>query len=256
MENHPVSVYETSLDEARASGVTALFGEKYGERVRVIDMDEFSRELCGGTHVSATSEIGLVKIVSESSVGANLRRIEAVTSFDALAYVNDVQRELREAAEVLGVPLTDVAERSANNAAALKEMQSMAKRAKQTAMVGGLQEALDAGQMTASAGYALYVLRVRDMDAAALRNVWDIARSRTSGPSAIVLGCDNEGTPLLMAAASDDAVAAGFNAGDVIKQIAGHIKGGGGGKPSMAQAGGKDVAGLDAALDAARELLG
>ena len=131
----------------------------------------------------------------------------------------------------------------------------MAKRAKQSAMATNLQEILEANALQAPAGYTLYVVRVDDMDAGALRNVWDIARSRTAGPSAIVLGCDNEGTPLLMAAASDDAVAAGFNAGDLIKQISGHIKGGGGGKPAMAQAGGKDASGLEAALDAARQLL-
>lgn len=255
MENHRVAVYETSLNEARAAGVTALFGEKYGDVVRVIDMDEFSKELCGGTHVESTAEIGLVKIISESSIGANQRRIEAVTSFDALAYVNDLQRELRETADELGVPVTDVKERTVNNLASMKEMQAMAKRAKQTAMVSGLQEALEANQAQAAAGYTLYVLRVKDMDAGALRNVWDVARARTAGPSAIVLGCDNEGTPLLMAAASDDAVEAGFNAGDVIKQISGHIKGGGGGKPAMAQAGGKDAAGLDAALQAAKDML-
>ena len=88
MENHPVRAYETSLASAREAGVMALFGEKYGEFVRVLDIEGFSQELCGGTHVSATSEIGFVKITSETSVGANLRRVEAVTSFDALAYMN------------------------------------------------------------------------------------------------------------------------------------------------------------------------
>ncbi len=92
----PMTVYETSLDEARASGVTGLFGEKYGDVVRVVEAGEFSRELCGGCHVSNTAEIGFMKITSESSVGANLRRVEAVTSYGALAYVNKLEQELRQ----------------------------------------------------------------------------------------------------------------------------------------------------------------
>lgn len=255
MENHHVAVYETSLDEARAAGVTALFGEKYGDVVRVIDMDEFSKELCGGTHVSSTAEIGMVKIVSETSVGANLRRIEAVTSFDALSYVNDLQRELRETADKLGVPLFDVSERTENNLEELKDLKFKQKRNLAIAAAGNAKEILEGAQVMAKEGYPLYVLRMDGFDAGGMRNAWDIVRAKHPGPAAVVFASDHDGTPLLMAAASDEAVEAGFNAGDVIKQISGHIKGGGGGKPTMAQAGGKDVGGLDAALDAARKLL-
>ena len=104
-------------------------------------------------------------------------------------------------------------------------------------------------------GYPLIVARIDGLDAGGLRNAWDILRGRMSEPGACVIGTINNGKPVLMAAATDEAVAAGFNAGNVIKAIAGNIKGGGGGKPTMAQAGGKDAAGIDAALDAARELL-
>lgn len=255
MENHSVQVYETSLDEARAQGVTALFGEKYGSVVRVINMDEFSKELCGGTHVSTTAEIGLVKIISEQSIGANVRRIEALTSFDALDYVNGLQAELRETADELGVPLADVSERVANTLSQLKEMQAAAKRAKQAAMAGDIKSVIEAAQHTAAAGYVVYLAQVDGMDAAAMRNAWDIARAHAGSAAAMVLGSNNEGVPLLMAAATEEAVEAGFNAGDIIKQISGHIQGGGGGKPTMAQAGGKNASGLDAALDAAKEML-
>ena len=132
MENHPVRAYETSLASAREAGVMALFGEKYGEFVRVLDIEGFSQELCGGTHVSATSEIGFVKIANETSVGANLRRIEAVTSFDALALMNRMEAELKEAAEALRVPLFDVSERSAANVKQLKELQTKLKRGIET----------------------------------------------------------------------------------------------------------------------------
>ncbi len=101
---HATRIYETSLDAAREAGVTALFGEKYGETVRVVEIGDFSCELCGGCHVRNTAEIGFVKIISESSVGANLRRIEAVTSYGALEYVNKVEAELKEAAAELKTP--------------------------------------------------------------------------------------------------------------------------------------------------------
>ncbi len=255
MENHRVNTYETSLASARESGVTALFGEKYGEFVRVVDMEGFSQELCGGTHVSNTSEIGFTKIVSEQSVGANLRRIEAVTSFDALNYMNDVLRELRETAEELHVPLMDVSERTASNMAMFKDMQMKMKRNKQAAESGKFAEQLKKGLTTSKAGYPLAIIRTDGIDAGGLRNAWDVIRAHIGASGACVLASDNNGTPLLLAAGTEEAVAAGFNAGAVIKAIAPAIKGGGGGKPTMAQAGGKDASGLDAAMQAARDLL-
>lgn len=255
MENLPVATYETSLDEARAAGVTALFGEKYGDTVRVVDMAGFSRELCGGTHVRQTAEIGLVKITGEQSVGANLRRVEAITSFDALAYLNKVESELRQTAAELKVPLLEVADRAAANVAELKEATGKLKRNKQAVMEGSILENAKSGKQTSAAGYPVYLLKVANLDAGALRNAWDVIRSREGDACAVVLADDNNGKPLLLAAGTDAAVAAGFHAGNLIKQIAPTIRGGGGGKPGMAQAGGKDAAGLDAALSKAREIL-
>ena len=122
-ENHPVRAYETSLQSAREAGVTALFGEKYGEFVRVLEVGTISRELCGGTHVSRTSEIGFVKIVSESSVGANLRRIEAVTSFDAYELVQAEEQVLAAAAAAMKVASRDVAEKGAALVKRVKELE-------------------------------------------------------------------------------------------------------------------------------------
>lgn len=250
----PMNIYETSLDEARASGVTALFGEKYGDTVRVVEAGEFSRELCGGCHVSNTAEIGFVKIISESSVGANLRRIEAVTSFDALAYMNRIEAELRETAAELKVPLFDVSERTASNLAVIKDFEQKRKANKQRAAEGSVSEHLK-DVIEAAAGYPVVVARIDGLDTGGLRNAWDILRARLPKPGACVIGTVNDDKPVIMAAATDEAVAAGFNAGAVIKSIAGNIKGGGGGKPTMAQAGGKDASGMDAALEAARNLL-
>ena len=254
MENHPVRAYETSLAEAREAGVMALFGEKYGEIVRVLDIEGFSRELCGGTHVSATSEIGFVKIAAETSVGANLRRIEAVTSFDALAYMNRMEAELKEAAEELRVPLFDVSERTAANVKALKELQTKMKRNLQTIAADGVT-ALVESAVVAKAGYPVVIGSLGEADAGQMRNAWDVVRARLGKPGATVLAAQKDGKPVLLAAGTPEAVEAGFDAGAVIKAIAPHVKGGGGGKPAMAQAGGKDADGIEAALDAARELL-
>lgn len=245
----PMNVYETSLSSAREAGVTALFGEKYGETVRVVEAGDFSKELCGGCHVSNTSEIGLVKIISESSVGANTRRIEALTSFDALDYLNGFEVPMKELSSKLRTPVQDVVARVESTLAQVKELTSELKKAK-TSSGDTLPESLD--EYIVDAGYPVFVYRKDGLDAGGMRNFWDIVRARLDNGGACVLASDNEGTPLLLAAGSDEAVQAGFNAGAVIKAIASNIKGGGGGKPSMAQAGGKDVAGLDAALEAAR----
>ena len=258
MENHPVRTTETSLEQARAAGVIALFGEKYGEQVRVVDVTDVSQELCGGTHVRMTSEIGLVKIVGETSVGANARRIEAVTSFDALDYLNGFETELKQAASLLKVPPADVAERTAADLAQLKELSRKQKKAvasAQNADIRAFAEQCLKDSFLAHGGYPVVVARLEESTPGDMRNVWDILRARMPQPGAAVLAAVNNGNPLLLVAASDEAAAAGFNAGAVIKAIAPHIKGGGGGKPTMAQAGGKDAAGLDAALAAARELL-
>ncbi|MEF9842025.1 MAG: alanine--tRNA ligase [Raoultibacter sp.] len=253
MENHAVRAYETSLTSAREAGVIALFGEKYGEFVRVLDIEGLSQELCGGTHVSATTEIGFVKITSEASVGANLRRIEAVSSFDALAHMNKIEGELKETAEELRVPMFDVSERTAANLRTLKEVNEKRKVNKRRLIEGEMDSYL---HDVLDVGYPLLVALIPGVDGGGLRHSWDIVRSHMDAPGACILASEYEGAPLLLAAGTDEAVAAGFDAGAVIRSISPHIKGGGGGKPSMAQAGGKDASGLEAALAAARTMFG
>ncbi len=254
MQAIPLNIYETSLDEARASGVTALFGEKYGEKVRVVEASEFSRELCGGCHVKNTAEIGFVKIVSEGSVGANVRRIEAVTSYEALAYMNRMESELRRAAEGLRIPMLEVADRAVANLQQIKDIQRRSKKVQAALQDDTIINVMK--ETVVDVGYPLLVTRRNDLDTAGLRSYWDTVRDRMGKPGAVVIGTVSDGKPVIMAAGTDEAIAAGFNAGQIIKAIAPHIQGGGGGKPQMAQAGGKNPDGLDAALDAARELLG
>jgi len=254
MENHPVRAYETSLSSAREAGVTALFGEKYGEFVRVLEVGNFSKELCGGTHVSRSSEIGLLKIVSEGSVGANLRRIEAVTSFDALEYVEREEQELLEAAVALKVQRFDVSERVISLVGKVKDLETAAERTTQQLSEGDVAGLLDA---VVDAGYPLLVREVAGVKAKGLRSLSDILRTRMNGGAVVLATVDpDSGKPLLLAAGSDASVAAGFDAGAVIRAMAPKVGGGGGGTPAMAQAGGSDASGVEAALAAAREVLG
>jgi alanyl-tRNA synthetase len=277
MADSSVSSYETSLDDARANGVTALFGEKYGETVRVLEAGPASRELCGGTHVHHTAQIGFLKITNESSVGANLRRVEAVTSFDALEYVNRIQAELVRVAASLKAPVLEAGDRVE---ALQKHVQTVEGELKQLRLASASDDidafvanAIDVpaaasatsatsaatgdGGATASAtaatGYRIVIARSDGHVADGLRSIWDLLRARLGDNAAVVLGGITPAkTPLLLAAGTPAAVDAGFDAGAVIKRIAPLIGGGGGGRPTMAQAGGKNAEGIDAALEEAR----
>jgi alanyl-tRNA synthetase len=253
MEDHPVRAYETSLASAREAGVTALFGEKYGEYVRVLEIGNFSKELCGGTHVGRTTEIGLLKIVSEGSVGANLRRIEAVTSFDALDAMRAEEALLASTAATLKCRPAEVADKTEALARRLKDAEKALADAKRKGGSGSL-DALVSG--AGDAGYPVVVARVEAADAGELRELSDALRSKLDGAGAVVLAAPAGGRALVLAAGSDAAVNAGFDAGAMLRAMAPLVGGRGGGKPSMAQGGGEDASGIDAALAAARDLLG
>ncbi len=250
----PTSTRLTSLDEARAEGITALFGEKYGEEVRVVEAGDFSRELCGGCHVSNTAEIGFMKVTSESSVGANLRRIEAVTSYGALEYVNKLEAELKETAAELRVPLFDVSERTAANLKSFKELQQAAKRGKEAVSDDGIN-ALLAQAVQAPAGYPVIIAEAPVQQSGGQRHLWDVVRARMAEPGAMVVIGEADGKVVLMAAGTDEAVAKGFDAAALIRAMGPAIGGGGGGKPTMAQAGGKNAAGIPDALAIARDMV-
>lgn len=255
----PVVTRVMGIDEAKAAGAVALFGEKYGDVVRVVSVGAedhpFSRELCGGTHAANTAEIGLFKIISESSTGSNVRRIEAVTSKGALDYMADRLALVDAAAAALKCRVEEVPARVENLQAELRETSNKLKKA----LTGGSSDAISSaidGAVELN-GYKLVVAELQGLEAADLRNVWDTVHQKVAGPVACVVASVTEkGTPALLAAGSDDAVKAGFHAGNVIKQIAGLVDGRGGGRPNMAQAGGKNAAGIADALAAAKTALG
>lgn len=253
----PVVTRVMGIEDAKASGAVALFGEKYGDVVRVVSVGEedqpFSRELCGGTHVSNTAEIGLFKIVSESSTGSNIRRIEAVTSTGAIEWLEGRAQIALDASAALKCRLEEVPVRIANLQSELREANQKLK----AALTGGSSDAISSAIENAvdCGSYKLVIAQLEGLEAADLRNVWDTVRQKGGSAVACVIATvTSKGQPALLAAATDEAVAAGFKSGDVIKKIAPMVGGGGGGRPQMAQAGGKDASGIPAALEAAREM--
>lgn len=251
----PLTVCETSLEEARKSGAMALFGEKYGEKVRVVSAGEFSKELCGGCHCNNTSDVNYMKLISQSSVGANVRRVEALTSFDAFNYAAQHIAALDDTAAMLKCQPLALTEKLNQLLAEVKEAQTTLKTLKAQAQAKSADSLLD-NQEISAAGYPVIFGTCSDADAGALRTSWDMLRQKMKTPGAVLLAGTNNGKVTLLAAASDEAVDAGFDAGALIRAIAVHVQGGGGGKKNMAQAGGSNVNGIDAAFDAAREVLG
>ena len=242
---------EMTLDEAKKTGAMALFGEKYGETVRVVQIGDFSSELCGGTHVENTRNISAFKILSESGVAAGVRRIEALTGAGLIDYYNQVEAQLKEAAGILKSAPMDVAKKIS---AVQEELKALAKE--NDGLKAKLAKAA-AGDITSSAveagGIQILVKELSDVDMNGMRDLGDEAKQKL-GESVIVFVTDNGGKVNLMAMATDGAVAKGAHAGNLIKEIASLVGGGGGGRPNMAQAGGKNPAGIPDALSRAVEV--
>ncbi|HKO39420.1 MAG TPA: alanine--tRNA ligase [Solirubrobacterales bacterium] len=251
--SRPVRWMNMNREEAERLGAMALFGEKYGEWVRVVEVDGVSRELCGGTHVANTAEVGIFKIVSEGSSAANVRRVEAITGPVAIDWFRDREAQLREAGELLGNPQDPVtaARRAAER---LQEASAGAEKA-QREQLGGEADALAGGAEELSGGGALVVAVVEEGLQANPKQLLDLAnrvQSKLGQPSAVVLGGAFGGKAGLVALVSKEVVERGVSAGSTIREIAPIVGGGGGGRDDMAQAGGKDPSKLDEALAAAR----
>ena len=256
----PIVTRVMSLEDARATGAVALFGEKYGDVVRVVSTGEsdapFSRELCGGTHARNTADLGFFKIVSESSVGSNARRIEAVTSAGAIEYVDERLAQMSEVAAQLKCRPADVTERVASLMRELRDTQKKLEAA--TTGAGSDKVAAAFKSAVDHDGYKLVIARLDGLAGKDMRSAWDGIRDAANGEpvACVIASATPDGKVALLAGATDAAVASGFAAGNVVKAIAGMVGGRGGGRPNMAQAGGSDVSGIDAALEAAKKELG
>ena len=248
----PVVVKNMPIEEARKTGAQALFGEKYGDIVRVVNMGDFSVEFCGGTHVSNTSEIMAFKIISETGVAAGVRRIEALTTEGLMNYYNDLEEKLKNAAHLLKATPDSLADKithmMSENKALHSEIESLKSRMAQDA-VGDVMD-----QVKEVKGVKLLAAEVDGVDMNGLRDLGDQLKEKL-GEGVVVLASANDGKVSLMATATDGAMKAGAHAGNLVKGIAGCVGGGGGGRPNMAQAGGKNPAGIKDALEKAAEVL-
>lgn len=249
---YPVDTAVTTIAQAREMGAMALFGEKYGEEVRMVAVGDYSRELCGGTHVKNSGQIGLFKLLSESSIGSGLRRIEALTGAHALAYLNGVESELKAAANALKTTPTELGYRIEGLSRTIKEKE------KEIEGLKGKLSNVSSGDLVSQArdfkGAKVLIAAVSGQDANSLRSQAEMLRDKL-GSAVVLLGAIVEDKVSLVSFVSRDLVERGMNAGKIVGEAAKIAGGGGGGRPDMAQAGGKDTSKLEEALAKASELV-
>ena len=248
----PVAATDMAIDAARKSGAAALFGEKYGDIVRVVSMGDFSKELCGGTHVHNTSEIMAFKIISEAGVAAGIRRIEALTSTGLMNYYKEIEAKLLTATKSLKTTPEQLADKLdglvADNKSLRSELESLKSKQAQASLGDAQNEATDINSVS------LLAKKVDGVDMNGLRDLGDQLKQKLEN-GVIVLASAQGDKVNLIAMATESAMDKGAHAGNLIKEISSLVGGGGGGRPNMAQAGGKNPAGISAALDKAKEVL-
>ena len=248
----PVETAVMTAEEAKKTGAMALFDEKYGETVRVVSMGDFSKEFCGGTHVKNTSEITAFKIISESGVAAGIRRIEALTGENVFAYYQKIEDELEAAAKAAKATPATLVEKIEHMQAEIKALTSENESLKSKAAQEALGDVMD--QVVEVKGVKLLASSVDGVDMNGLRDLGDQLKAQL-GEGVVVLASSCDGKVNLIAMATDGAMKQGAHAGNLIKSIAGKVGGGGGGRPNMAQAGGKNPAGIADAIAEAKVAL-
>ena len=239
-----------SIEDAKKTGAMALFGEKYGDTVRVVNMGDWSIELCGGTHVPHTGVINTFKIVSEQGIAAGVRRIEALTGAGAMNYYKDIEATLIHAAAAAKSEPSKLADKIQGLMEEIKALQSENQSLKDKMAKAAAADVMN--DVVEANGVKILPIKLSSVDANAMRTLGDDMKQKL-GKSVVIIASDNDGKVSLLVMASDDAVAAGIHAGNIIKAIAPIVGGGGGGRPNMAQAGGKDASGIDNALAAGVE---
>jgi len=247
-KNLVIETKEMTIEEARKSGAKALFGEKYGDTVRVVSMGEFSKELCGGTHVNNTGVISVFKILSESGIAAGIRRIEAITAEGVFEYYKKQEEELYAAAKAAKCDVASLVKKIESLQEELKAVHSENEKLKAKLANNSLGDIMS--QVKEVNGIKVLAARVPEADMNALRNLGDQMKEKL-GESVILLVSAIDGKVSLVTMATDGAMAKGAHAGNLIKEVAVLVGGGGGGRPNMAQAGGKNPDGMDAAVEKA-----
>lgn len=251
-KNLSVEINEMSIDDARKTGATALFGEKYGDTVRVVSMGDFSIELCGGTHVSETGTIRAFKIISESGIASGVRRIEALTDKAVFDYYSEIEDKLNSVAAALKADSSNAVKKAEALNEEIRSLRSENESLKMKLINSSLDNTMENAQDINGVSFIPVKLEGADMNS--IRNTADSIKEK-SGDCVIVIASVSDGKVNLLTMASDGAVKKGAHAGNLIKSIASIVGGGGGGRPNMAQAGGKDSSGVDKALEEAAKVL-
>jgi alanyl-tRNA synthetase len=250
LENLCVKTEEMSVDDAMKSGAIALFDEKYGDLVRVVSTGDYSKELCGGTHLSSTGEAGLIKILSENGISAGVRRIEALTGFNAINYYKEKESLLKHASEAAKSSVEDIVNKIENLYDEIKttkkELEDINSKMVNSSLNSFIEKAI------VVKGMKIITAKLDGLDMNALRNASDTLKNKV-GSGVVILASSKDDKVNLIVSATKDAVDAGIHSGNIIKEAARACGGGGGGRPDMAQAGGKDPSGMDKALEIARE---
>ena len=243
---------EMTLEEAKKTGAMALFGEKYGDTVRVVSMGDFSVELCGGTHVSNTKEISYLKVISEAGISAGVRRIEALTGNGLIKHFEEMEKLLNEAAKAAKSDAHNLTKKIHSLNDEIKSLSSENEKLKAKLANESVGDALD--NVVEVKGVKLLATKVSDVDMNGLRNLGDQLKEKMGGGVVVIVSTTNDKANVIVMA-DNDAISKGAHAGNMIKEIAKCVGGGGGGRPNMAQAGGKNPAGADMAIEKAKEIL-
>lgn len=243
---------EMTLEEAKKTGAMALFGEKYGDTVRVVSMGNFSVELCGGTHVSNTKEISYLKVISEAGISAGVRRIEALTGNGLIKHFEEMEKLLNEAAKAAKSDAHNLTKKIHSLNDEIKSLSSENEKLKAKLANESVGDALD--NVVEVKGVKLLATKVSDVDMNGLRNLGDQLKEKMGGGVVVIVSTTNDKANVIVMA-DNDAISKGAHAGNMIKEIAKCVGGGGGGRPNMAQAGGKNPAGADMAIEKAKEIL-
>jgi len=251
LENRSLATYESDYEKAKKEGVIALFGEKYGEEVRVVEIEGLSKELCGGTHAGATGDIGSFAIVSEGSIGAGVRRIEAVVGESAVRRMNKLRDDIADACDLLRCPEGRLKARVEEVLVEMRELRREVSRLKQAGPKDALSELEEAAEMVGDVKVVAKAFEDMGMDD--LRVIADKVRGK--GKTAIVLGSRRKGRAHIVCGLGKDVVERGLDAAEIVREAAKEVNGGGGGRKDMAQAGGGSPEGLEKALERAREVI-
>ena len=248
----PIKMEEMPIDEARKLGAMAIFGEKYGDIVRVVSMGDYSIEFCGGTHIDNTGKVGGFKIVSEAGIASGVRRIEAITGSNVIKYLAAKESTIGSVVKTLKTSESDLTRKATQVMSDLKELENTIKSIKSDEISGSVDDIINSAKEVGEA--KLITKKFENTDTDQLRSISDAIREKTDDV-VIVLAAVNDGKVTFIVSVSEDLIGKGYHAGKLIKEIAAAAGGGGGGKANMAQAGAKDPSKVDDAFRKAAELL-